>query len=300
MRANETGGDEVSALARTFNRDGGRLCRRAPRRSRIGPRAPAAARRRLARADDAAVGDPRLRRNARDAGVEARRCDAASAIWRSPTRKRTSSKRSSGTCSTWRGSRGAARRSKRASAGGRSVPPRRRPSSARALRARLTRNSDDGARAPRTSRRGCRSARAGAAERRRQRHPSHAGRRQGLTLAPSRHGDRVRITVRRHGPGHSRPSTCRTSSIGSTRRIGAGTHRRQRARPVDRPGDPPAPRRQREGGECARRRRRVQDRASAKSGSAAADLAGAASQRRNDICLARVLAAHPGVITVVF
>ena len=110
VRATEAGGDEVSSLARTFNRMAADLDSRADGARRVRSRATPAARRRLARADDAAVGDPRLRRDARHGGRAARRRHAPALSRASSSRRRTSSKRSSATCSISRGSKAAATR----------------------------------------------------------------------------------------------------------------------------------------------------------------------------------------------
>ena len=88
-------------------------------------------------------------------------------------------------------------------------------------------------------------------------HPPHAGWRTRHARAEPA-GERVRITVTDTGPAF-RPSTCRTSSIGSTRSDAsrAGTPRAvgQRARPLDRPRDHRPPRRRDPGLERAGRRR---------------------------------------------
>ena len=93
VRASESGGDEVSTLARTFNRMADDLGARTPGAGRVRSRAPSAARGRLARADDAAGRNPWIHRNARDAGDVARRNRHASAIWPSSRRKRQNSNR---------------------------------------------------------------------------------------------------------------------------------------------------------------------------------------------------------------
>ena len=67
-RAPKQGGDEVAAVARSFNRMADELTA-APRRWRPPTGAPATARRRLTRADDAADRDARLRRDADDDGA---------------------------------------------------------------------------------------------------------------------------------------------------------------------------------------------------------------------------------------
>ena len=82
----------------------------APGARRVGQGAPPAARRRVARADDAAHRDARLHRNARRCRSSARRRDARSAISASSPTKRTASSGSSATCSISRGSRAAAGR----------------------------------------------------------------------------------------------------------------------------------------------------------------------------------------------
>ena len=74
VRADEAGGDEVSSLARTFNRMAADLDSRAQALAASDRDAPAAARRRVARADDAVVGDARLHRDAR----RCRRCRSTS------------------------------------------------------------------------------------------------------------------------------------------------------------------------------------------------------------------------------
>ena len=68
-RAPTIGGDEVAAVAVAFNRMADDLGGAAAAALRGRPRPPAAARRRVARADDAAHGDPRLRRDAHAAAV---------------------------------------------------------------------------------------------------------------------------------------------------------------------------------------------------------------------------------------
>ncbi len=108
VRATETGGDEVSSLARTFNRMAIDLESRATALAASDRDAPPAAGRRVARVDDAAVGDSRLRRNARHGGSAASIRTPASATSTSSNRKRTNSKRSSVTCSISRDSRAAA------------------------------------------------------------------------------------------------------------------------------------------------------------------------------------------------
>ena len=68
VRAPESGGDEVASLAPALQPHGRRPATRACRRCAIRSRAAPAARRRLARADDAAHRDARLSRDAGDAG----------------------------------------------------------------------------------------------------------------------------------------------------------------------------------------------------------------------------------------
>ena len=77
-RAPEDGGDEVASVARSFNRMADELAESGPCARGIGPRSPAAARRRVTRIDDPAHRHPRLRRDAQD---ERARIDA-------PTRTR--------------------------------------------------------------------------------------------------------------------------------------------------------------------------------------------------------------------
>src|SRR2546426_714547 len=71
-RAPEGGGDEVSEVARSFNRMAEDLAARAGARS-VRPRPSSAAGRRVPRADDAADGDARVHRDARDARAADRR-----------------------------------------------------------------------------------------------------------------------------------------------------------------------------------------------------------------------------------
>jgi signal transduction histidine kinase len=89
------------------------------------------------------------------------------------------------------------------------------------------------------------SARAGAAERRRQRDPAHAGRRHVVACAPSRRRRRAHHRPR-HRPGHSRRApAARLRSLLQGGCV-ARRHRRavgQRPRPVDRPRDHRTPRR---------------------------------------------------------
>ena len=92
VRAVESGGDEVSSLARTFNQMASDLESARHGARRIGPRAAPAARRRVARADDAADGDSRLRRDARHARSAARRADARLDTSASSERKPRSSR----------------------------------------------------------------------------------------------------------------------------------------------------------------------------------------------------------------
>ena len=107
------GGDEIAAVASGVQRDGRRPGRARRRARRVGSGPPAAARRRLARADDAGHRDARLPRDADDAGADARRGDARRAIWRSSATRPAASSASSATCSTWRGSKAAAARCSR-------------------------------------------------------------------------------------------------------------------------------------------------------------------------------------------
>ena len=106
----EGGGDEVAAVARSFNRMADELTDPRAGARRVGQGAAAAARRRVARADDAAHRDARLRRDAVDAGAAARRRDRASATWPSSRKRRTGSSASSATCSISRASKAAAGR----------------------------------------------------------------------------------------------------------------------------------------------------------------------------------------------
>ena len=64
-RAPDRGGDEVAALARSFNQMGDELANRARALEAVRQGAAPATRRRVARADDAADRDARLHRNAR-------------------------------------------------------------------------------------------------------------------------------------------------------------------------------------------------------------------------------------------
>ena len=110
-----------------------------------------------------------------------------------------------------------------------------------------------------------RSARAGAPEPRRERDPAHARRRHRHARAPS--PTAMASTSRSPTPGPaSRRSTCRASSIGSTRSMRRAPAARpvgQRPRPLDRAGDRRAARRRISRGERHRRRR---DRSSSAAG----------------------------------
>ena len=97
-------------LARSFNQMAGELSQPYARARDRGRHTPAAAGRCLARADDAADGDARISRDAVDVRDSRSTRRPVSAICRSCRRKRIVSSESSEICSTWRGSKAAARR----------------------------------------------------------------------------------------------------------------------------------------------------------------------------------------------
>ena len=110
-RAPSGGGDEVAAVARSFNRMAEELTARASALDASDRAQTPAARRRVARADDAADGDARIRRNAGDAGTADQRRDrpslpgdchrrnaSARADHRRPARSRASRRRRRHAC----------------------------------------------------------------------------------------------------------------------------------------------------------------------------------------------------------
>ena len=221
-RAPDRGGDEIAAVASAFNAMADDLvgARRGARRVRSGP-APAA-RRRLARADDAGHRDARLSRDADDAGADARRGDAR-ALPRDHQRRdepaRAADRRAAGS--------GAARRRRRRSLQTARVPvaelfDRVAARHERALQSAgvTLQTSIDPARA--RGRRRSRSAGAGAAEPRGQRDPLRAARQRAAAVRAARRPAASSCRSRTKAPRGSPPNTCRTSSTASTRRTRRG------------------------------------------------------------------------------
>ncbi len=228
VRANEAGGDEVTALARAFNRMATDLEARAAALAQSDEVAPPAARRRVARADDAADRDPRLRRNARDAGP------------RAPTRRRRQRYLDIVDQETYKLEAiiGDLLDLARLEGGGGSLVMEAVPVAELFRRvvdrhgpALRTRDIDD-RRVDRAARpgRACRRAptRAGAAERRGECDPPHARTADGSSCAANGAaiGSASRYAIL--GPA-SRRSTCRTSSTASTRPTRHGQPRTRRA-----------------------------------------------------------------------
>ena len=225
-RAPEMGGDEVAAVADRVQSHGRRSCGPAGAAGRGRPRAPSAARRRLTRVDDAADRDSRLRRNARRCRSSFLRRKEGQRAVKVIHEEGERIERLVGICSTSRASRPAAFRSRsrmststRSSSACRSVTRRRRRT--RASRSWSSRTTTTfGWSAIRIgSSRPCRTSPSNAL-----RHTPPGG---AVRLGASRDDGKVKLTRRRQRRRHPCRSTCRTSSIVSTRPI---SHDRKRDR----------------------------------------------------------------------
>ena len=127
--------DEIARAGAAFNRMADRLAARDRGAAHLGSVAPPDARRRLARAEDAADGDARLRRHAAHARTSRSTPIAARAIWRPLAAKPVASIVLSRTCSTWRARERRRQPSRRGSSRSACVRARHPPARTRGRRA---------------------------------------------------------------------------------------------------------------------------------------------------------------------